>query len=205
MKWLPLESDPDLLNTYCSDINSGLNAQFVDVYGFDDELLEMVPEPVKALMFLFPVDIRSKEHTEFKGKCWFAKQTINNACGTVAVIHALANTGLAQGKVKQYIDETKNASALERGKKLESAKFIEEAHKQTAGLGTSEMDESTTLHFVTFIPVEGRIVEFDGRYEHPIDHGKYTDFLKDAAKVVEDIVKKSEATSFNLMALVADS
>eukprot|EP00835_Amoeboradix_gromovi_P005960 NODE_624_length_5893_cov_0.149465.p2 type:complete len:206 gc:universal NODE_624_length_5893_cov_0.149465:1228-1845(+) len=204
MKWLPLESDPDLLNAYCNDINGGLNAQFVDVYGFDSDLLAMVPRPVRALMFLFPISIRKDTITEFKGSCWFSKQTISNACGTVAVLHALANTGLAQGNAKVYIETTKFSTPLERGKMLEDAKFIEEAHMQTANHGSTDIDEDTELHFVSFVPIDGRIVEMDGRLDCPIDHGPFDDFFDEASKIIEGIIKKSKNSTFNLMALVGD-
>ena len=203
MKWLPLESEPDLLNLYCCEINGGFKAQFVDVYGFEADLLQMVPQPVKAFMFLFPVDIRDSKTIEFKGKCWFSKQTIGNACGTVAVIHALANSGMAQHKLLEYIESTKEMTPLERGKVLEKADFIEKAHTVTAKLGSTEMDESTDLHFVTLLPINGRIVEFDGRYDYPIDHGPFTNFFEDTAKLLQGIVVKANTSKFNLMALVA--
>ena len=204
MKWLPLESDPDLLNTYTSDINNGFNGQFCDVYGFDDDLLAMVPQPVMALLFLFPVGCRkNQDQSKYTGKCWFSKQTISNACGTVAILHALANTGMASGNVLKYIQDTATSTPLERAKLLETAAFIEKAHKNTAQLGRTEINEDTDLHFVSIIPIDNHIVEFDGRFDAPIDHGTFTNFLKDGTKVIQKIIENSNAKQFNIMALVS--
>merc|ERR1712098_445687 len=62
----------------------------------------MLPQPVLALMLLFPV---SEQYTQFckeqeaaiasqppaSEKLFYMKQTISNACGTVALIHSVAN------------------------------------------------------------------------------------------------------------------
>ncbi|KAK0154431.1 Ubiquitin carboxyl-terminal hydrolase isozyme L3 [Merluccius polli] len=94
-RWLPLEANPDL----------GLRPswQFGDVYGLDPELLGMVPRPVCAVLLLFPVtekyeSFRLEEEAKIKAEgqevspdVYFMKQTIGNACGTIGLIHAVAN------------------------------------------------------------------------------------------------------------------
>lgn len=80
-RWLPLEANPDVMNQVWSNFPSiflfiykiinnlrkchlqflwGLGvppdeAECFDVYGLDEELLEMVPKPVLALLFLYPI------------------------------------------------------------------------------------------------------------------------------------------------------
>lgn len=64
----------------------------------------MVPQPVKAVIMLFPITeateaakdkeeqiIRSKGEQMLSG-VWFTRQTVSNACGTVGVLHAMGNT-----------------------------------------------------------------------------------------------------------------
>jgi len=63
----------------------------------------MVPQPVKAVLMLFPITpateaAKAEEEAQLRAsgtaptpEVWFTKQTISNACGTVAMLHAVAN------------------------------------------------------------------------------------------------------------------
>lgn len=59
--WLPLESNPDVMNVYLQKLGCPTaSTSFVDVLSTDDWALEMVPSPVKSVVLLFPI----KKHTE---------------------------------------------------------------------------------------------------------------------------------------------
>lgn len=75
----------------------------VDVYGLDADMLAMVPRPVLAVLLLFPINDQfenfcKQQHEEItaKGqtvsdKVFYVKQNISNSCGTIALIHSIAN------------------------------------------------------------------------------------------------------------------
>lgn len=79
------------------------NVKCVEILGTDPELLEMVPKPVYAVLLLRPINERSEkveaeESENLKKKAYqppkdlfFMKQNIGNACGTIAIVHSLAN------------------------------------------------------------------------------------------------------------------
>jgi ubiquitin carboxyl-terminal hydrolase L3 len=83
----------------------------MDMIGFDPELLAMIPRPCEALIFLFPITekyeaFREEEETHLKIReqnispnLMFYDQTIGNACGTMALLHSLANNDHLVGKI----------------------------------------------------------------------------------------------------------
>uniref|UniRef100_A0A0M3HH69 Ubiquitin carboxyl-terminal hydrolase n=1 Tax=Ascaris lumbricoides TaxID=6252 RepID=A0A0M3HH69_ASCLU len=103
VQWLPLESNPEVITNFMHKMGVEKGVECVDVLGFDDDLLALLPHPCYALILCFPnykkVDelmgpIYEKQIAE-GGKVpeniFFMKQKISNACGTFALIHCLAN------------------------------------------------------------------------------------------------------------------
>ena len=62
-RWLPIESNPEVMNKFLH--NCGLPKEqwaVADVFGLDEPLLAMLPQPVLSLMLLFPINDRYIEH-----------------------------------------------------------------------------------------------------------------------------------------------
>jgi ubiquitin carboxyl-terminal hydrolase L3 len=117
--FIPLESDPDIFSSLSHELGVPPSLVFQDVLSIDDrELLAFVPRPVLALVLVFPsssdyessvrIEDESKqnyiERGEDDGVLWF-QQTINNACGLYAVLHAVCN-GDARGHIGERYMKT---------------------------------------------------------------------------------------------------
>lgn len=74
-------------------------------------------------------------------KPFFIKQTIHNACGTMALLHAVTNTGSKIGGFTEnsfldvFTKTMSKASAEERARFLEDSKELEEIHYKFAQFG----------------------------------------------------------------------
>ncbi|KAF5272717.1 hypothetical protein FQA39_LY07744 [Lamprigera yunnana] len=197
----------------------------VDVFGLDSESLAWVPRPVASVILLFPTSdayqaFSEKQVNEIKEKgqtlnpdLYYVKQIVSNACGTVALIHSVANNGdiipIADGPFKKLLDESRNMTPLERGELLQkSAETILDAHRELSkeGQTTANPNEETNHHFVAFVHKNGNLYELDGRKEFPINHGNTTpeNLLEDAAKICREYMEReADNHNFTVMALTS--
>ncbi|XP_012555781.1 ubiquitin carboxyl-terminal hydrolase isozyme L3 isoform X1 [Hydra vulgaris] len=222
-RWLPLESNPDVMNRYIKALGVDTDKwKFVDVYGLDDELLEMVPHPACAILLLFPINsnyeknrIEEEEKVRSEGQfvsscLYFMPQTISNACGTLGVIHAIANNMevlQCEGLLKAFIEQSKDLSLSEKALMLQNDSGITSCHDSSALEGQTlapSREESVNLHFIALVQKEGYLYELDGRRPFPINHGRSNEetFLKDAAIVCKKFMEfDKESLQFNVVAL----
>jgi ubiquitin carboxyl-terminal hydrolase L3 len=215
-RWLPLESNPDVINKFVSNLGmSTAKYEFTDVFGLDPELLMMVPKPVVGVLLLFPVsdapDVGEQDESA-DGKVFKMKQTISNACGTVGVIHCIGNNldnlDIEEGSyLDKYFKEVNGKSDEEIGHALEVAEGISGAHEESASEGQTEAPEleaSVDLHFVCFVHHEGNLYELDGNKQYPVNHGATTadTLLEDTAAVARKFMARTpEDLRYSLVAL----
>ena len=108
--FVPLESDPDIFNFLLHSLRANAKLIFKEVYTLDEP--DILPHPALALILIFPTsnayesrktleEASTTEH--LRNVVWF-KQTINNACGLYAVLHAVCN-----GDGKSFIGKFESA------------------------------------------------------------------------------------------------
>jgi len=223
-RWLPLESNPDVINKYLRKLGVPEKWHCVDVYGFDDDVLGMVPKPVAALLLLFPITDKYEAHAKEEagkvadkapGDVYFIKQSIENACGTIAIIHALANNDkridLGNGCFKKFLEASKSAKPEERASLLEKDQELMNAHESSAEEGQTRApprDAKVDLHFIAFVNVNGTLYELDGRKPSAIAHGSTSDdtLLKDAAAICKKFIEREpENLNFTALAIAGGS
>ncbi|KZP14110.1 cysteine proteinase [Athelia psychrophila] len=225
-RWIPIESNPEVFNSWVNA--AGLvksEAQFSDIYGLDSELLAMVPQPVHAVILLFPLtkemeEKRRGEEAKFASDTpppvdpgvIYIKQTIGNACGTMGMLHAVLNSGVPlvpDSALAKFHSECKGKTPEERATLLETTPLFANIHASAAASGQTAVPDNldTELHFTSFVQRPGlnsmRLIELDGDMPAgPVDRGECTDLLEGVAKFVKDYyVSQSSSVEFSMMAL----
>lgn len=109
------------------------------------------------------------------------KQTIHNACGTIALVHAILNNPDIdlddKGVLSNYFGKTKDLSPDERGKILEGDISFTDTHQELAQEGqtaTPDINTKVNHHFIALIHRDGELYELDGRKSFPVKHGATT-------------------------------
>jgi len=228
-RWAALESNPEVLTKFCHLIGVPNQWQVVDVWGLDPDLLALVPQPVVSLVLLFPT--RNSDGTKARQfskveehvvgeKVYYMRQLeghLDNACGTIAMLHSLLNNrsvlGLEEDHrvVEKFYNQTKDMDGEQRGKYLDTYEEIMDVHNKLVGEGQSHMVQSEKVchHFVCLTSVEGHLVELDGAYNSgPVVVERIQEgdtLLSSAARFVQSkyITPSSGNIQFALMALVS--
>jgi len=160
-----------------------------DLYSLEPESLAAL-QPVHALIFLFKwvPELASNSSndnighydTDFPG--FFAHQTVNNACATLAVINALGNiTPLAAGtQLMDLMNFTAGMDPQTCGMAITSADWLREAHNALSPPSSISLDgldlpkkSEDAYHFVVYLPVLGNLYELDGLKPYPVRHGEF--------------------------------
>ncbi|XP_003738956.1 ubiquitin carboxyl-terminal hydrolase isozyme L5 [Galendromus occidentalis] len=218
--WCLIESDPGVFSELIRGFGvSGVQVE--EIFSLEDEsFVDM--RPVFGLIFLFKYTDKSLATS---GKVvtnpdiFFAKQVINNACATQAILAVLmnlqnpdVNLGENLAQLKEF---TKEFDSQMKGLTFSNSDVIREVHNSFSRPQIVEFDQKASkqdddvYHFISYVPINGKLYELDGLREGPIEHCEIPankDWLESARQVIEQRIaqySKSEI-HFNLMAVVKD-
>merc|ERR1712170_231516 len=220
--WCLIESDPGVFTELIRGFGvKGIQVE--EIWSLDPESFENL-RPVHGLIFLF----KWMADEEPQGSVvqdtrldniFFAKQVINNACATQAIISVLLNCAHPDMELGDTLSSFKEfAQSFDpatKGLTLSNSDVIRQVHNSFARQQMFEFDQKMAnkddevYHFVGYIPIDGRLYELDGLKDGPIDLGSLSDG-KDWLDVVRPILERrmqkysGDEIHFNLMAVVSD-
>lgn len=227
-RWFPLESNPDVMAQYMKRLGWPIEQfTFTDIMSTEDWALDMVPKPVQAVLFLFPISESHEANSEAEDakikadgqivdqNLFYMRQTVGNACGTIALLHACCNAitkGISPEKgswLESFYEKAKGKTPEEIAALLEEDDDIEEAHEQLAQEGQSDNSEESRnviTHFIAFVNLGGHLYELDGRKNVPINHGDCNseELLAKSTAVIKQFMQRDpEEVRFTMVALSA--
>ncbi|ODN05383.1 Ubiquitin carboxyl-terminal hydrolase isozyme L5 [Orchesella cincta] len=223
--WCLIESDPGVFTELIREFGcKGLQVE--ELWSLEEEDFNRL-KPVHGLIFLFkwigPSTSGSSGGSVVEDsrleKIFFPRQVINNACASFAIISTLMNlehSDVELGKVlSEFKDFTKSFDPAMKGLALSNSETIRSVHNSFARQTLFEFEEKAAskdddvYHFVSFLPINGRLYELDGLRDGPVDHGAIPDG-KEWTNLVRTVLQErinrynEGEIHFNLMAIVSD-
>lgn len=221
--------------------------QVEELYGLDETLLHEL-EPIFGLIFLFKWDPTLEGAKRRKSMAavgdegsaeaapFFANQTVQNACATQALLSILMNlpptaAGVELGSsLASFKDFCAGLTPELRGEAIGSNEVIRRVHNSFARPELAMLDhtdrqkrgerEEDAFHFISIMPIAGKVYEFDGLQPAPIRHemssttasvGGDSAWLATALRVIEEKIAAIQGAAttggeirFNLMAVIKD-
>lgn len=136
-------------------------------------------------------------------KIFFARQVIENACATQAILSVLLNCRHPDIRLGHTLTELKEFcqgfDANMKGLTISNSPVIRTVHNSFARQQLFEFDKSMAnknddvFHFVSYIPIDGRLYELDGLKQGPIDLGSIpadTDWTDVVRPIIEKRIQR---------------
>lgn len=234
--WLELESDPGLFTLLLEDFGVQ-GVQVEEIY----DLQKPIEVPVYGFIFLFRwiEERRSRRKVvdqtevfvkdeEVVNNIFFAQQMVPNSCATHALLSVLLNcsnihlgdtlsrlkahtSGMCPENKGWAIGNTPELACAHNSHAMPQARRrpLDKSSSVSTGRFTGE-----AFHFVSYVPIAGRLYELDGLKPFPIDHGPCNeisseDWTERFRMVMGDRLgtaagEQCHDIRFNLMAVVPD-
>ncbi|KAI6093101.1 ubiquitinyl hydrolase [Hypoxylon rubiginosum] len=227
--WNTIESDAGVFTFLLNNLGVQ-NVQFEELLTLEPDALATL-YPVYGVIFLFkyPTDtpytstdkpLDGTFDRDASERLWFAAQTIQNACGTQALLSVLMNRDDGEvdvgGPLREFRDFTMALPPEFRGEALSNSELIRDVHNSFAK-SSPFVDETQrtggetedAFHFIAYTPVGGTLYELDGLQPAPISHGACASMEDFPIKVMEVLQRRIarydlSEIRFNLMAMVRD-
>ncbi|KAJ2715447.1 hypothetical protein H4R19_001202 [Coemansia spiralis] len=224
--WCLIESDPGVFTELIHNMGAQ-GVQVEELYDLDASTLRGL-EPVYGLIFLFKwqsgsssnggaeVGAQAAEPAGDSGNVYFAQQIIQNACATQAILAVLLNRS-EDIELGQMLENFRSFSADlppdMRGLAMTNSDGIRDVHNsfvRPESFISEEKRPATesddVFHFISYVPVGGRLYELDGLKPGPIDHGATDDWLESVGGVIQKRMSEYSQSEirFNLMAVIGD-
>ena len=216
-EWCTIESDPGVFTELIKNI--GVKGVQVDEI-IDMDILEVGDEPVYGLIFLFKY-MHNSGYKPNVLKSWdpdlfFAKQEIQNACATQAILGVLLNNtdkldiGPTLKDLKSF---TNDMDPSTRGLAISNSEKIRTEHNKFSHpepfvfTKTIAKDGDDVFHFVSYIHFKNAIYEIDGLQQGPIlieDNVKNEEWIKKVKPSIQNRISlySQSEIKFNLLAIV---
>ncbi|KIW18360.1 hypothetical protein PV08_02648 [Exophiala spinifera] len=241
--WSTIESDEGVFTSLIEQLGVK-GVQFEELISLDPESIRAL-SPVYGVVFLFKWIGSSSEskNTPQDGSydpaavedegLFFAAQTIQNACGTQAILSVILNNDASSNpsssgadstqaridigpSLQEFKDFTTGFDPALRGESLSNSDLIRETHNSFArsspfadevqrdpNAGTEDV-----FHFIAYTCHHGKLYELDGLQPYPISHGDCTPdtFPERIIPVLQRRIERYPPgeVRFNLMAVCQD-
>ncbi|KAJ5288479.1 hypothetical protein N7478_001509 [Penicillium angulare] len=227
-----IESEPALFNVMLREFGVK-GAKVQEVISLDEEMMAFLHQPIYGLIFLFRwrEDDTDKQEATCPDGLWFANQTADNACASVALLNIVNNIpDIDLGENLQHFkDFTRNFTPALRGDAVNNFEFVKRIHnsfarkmdilnsdlqlksearskKRSKGQDAGETD--ATFHFIAFMPAMGQLWKFDGLERQPQALGECSqdDWLELARPnlVARMAAYEEEQIEFSILGVVRD-